>query len=191
MRWTVVAIGTATTAWLIGALAAAPSFPPSPTSLAVASPSRPSYRASPGARRRRLAGRRIAPPPEPGAVATTAGRASCVLARPIDTLGMPQTAAEEGGASGSRRTRSSSRRRRSESLEPGPAAGRRRKRVTRESSAAAPSADVREEASGDDKVDEEEEELSSAPRSPLCTPYIPREVLGRDSNNMEVYKPVD
>ncbi|KAL6630527.1 hypothetical protein ACP70R_028600 [Stipagrostis hirtigluma subsp. patula] len=104
---------------------------------------------------------------------------------------MPQTAAQEGGASGSRRTRSSSRRRRSESLEPGPAAGRRSKRVTRKSSAAAPSADVREEASGDDKVDEEEEELSSAPSSPLCTPYIPREVLGRDSNNMEVYKPVD
>ncbi|XP_062202364.1 uncharacterized protein LOC133904813 [Phragmites australis] len=38
---------------------------------------------------------------------------------------------------------------------------------------------------------DEEEEVSSAPSSPLCVPYIPQEVIGRDCNGLEIYKPID
>ncbi|TVU25413.1 hypothetical protein EJB05_27908 [Eragrostis curvula] len=46
-----------------------------------------------------------------------------------------------------------------------------------------------EEAQGGQE-EEEQEEVSSAPSSPLCEPYIHREVIRIDSNGVEVYKPI-
>ncbi|XP_062183299.1 uncharacterized protein LOC133887381 [Phragmites australis] len=66
--------------------------------------------------------------------------------------------------------------------------GREEKKRNFGEEAVPPSDASREE---EEEEAKEEEEVSSAPSSPLCEPDIPEEVIGHDSNGVEIYKPID